>query len=50
MLPTEICWETGNYSDNCNCDFCEHKSECSGYEDYDDIDDETKEVEENETE
>ena len=48
MLPTEICWETGNYSDNCNCDFCEHKSECSGYEDHDDMDDEIEDVEENE--
>ena len=32
MNPTDLCWETGVYTDNCICDFCEHKEECSGYE------------------
>lgn len=35
MYATERCWLTGNY-DGCDCEFCEHKSECSGYEDEDD--------------
>ena len=36
MNPTDLCWETGVYTDSCICDFCEHKEECSGYEDDDD--------------
>lgn len=36
MYPTEICWLTGNYTDDCICEFCEHKNECSGYEENDD--------------
>lgn len=28
----ENCWYTGNYTDNCDCEFCSHKHECSGYE------------------
>lgn len=32
MLPTERCWQTGEFTDDCICDFCEHKDECSGYE------------------
>lgn len=32
MLPTEVCWQTGNYSDGCNCSFCEHQAECSGFD------------------
>lgn len=32
MNYNEICWQTGNYSDLCECEFCEHKHECSGYE------------------
>jgi len=30
MYPTDYCWLTGNYQD-CDCEFCEHKAECSGY-------------------
>jgi len=30
MNPNDICWETGNYSDNCCCATCEHSHECSG--------------------
>ena len=30
MLPTEKCWISGEFTDECNCDFCEHKYECSG--------------------
>lgn len=30
--PTEICWETGKYTDECDCELCDHKHECSGYE------------------
>ena len=29
---TEHCWETGEYTDKCDCEMCEHKFECSGYE------------------
>ncbi len=36
MNPTDLCWKTGVYTDGCICDFCEHKEECSGYEDDDD--------------
>lgn len=36
MNPTDLCWKTGVYTDACICDFCEHKEECSGYEDDDD--------------
>lgn len=35
MYPTELCWQTGNYTDDCECEFCEHKEECSGYENHD---------------
>ena len=34
--PTERCWETGEYSDDCECRFCQHQYECSGA----DLDDE----------
>ena len=30
--PNELCWQTGQYSDDCDCELCMHKSECSGYE------------------
>ncbi len=30
--PTDKCWETGEYTDDCICDFCDHKYECSGYD------------------
>ena len=33
---TEYCWETGEYTDECDCEMCEHKFECSGYESDDD--------------
>lgn len=39
MYPTELCWHTGNYTDDCECEFCEHKDECSGYEDHDENED-----------
>ena len=29
MYPTDKCWETGEYTDDCNCEFCDHKEECS---------------------
>lgn len=29
MNSTELCWQTGEYTDDCICEFCEHKSECS---------------------
>lgn len=38
MNPTELCWTTGKYTEDCNCDFCDFKSECSGFEDHDDED------------
>ena len=25
VQPTELCWQTGNFTDNCECEFCEHK-------------------------
>lgn len=36
MEANEICFRTGNYTDDCNCELCEHKEECSGYEHGDD--------------
>lgn len=32
MSPNEFCWETGNYTDDCDCYLCPHKGECSGYD------------------
>ena len=32
MKPNEDCWRTGVYNDNCDCEVCMHKDECSGYE------------------
>lgn len=29
MSPTELCWQTGDYTDECHCEFCEHSDECS---------------------
>lgn len=40
MYPTEKCWLTGVYTDDCECEFCRHKSECSGYQDEDEDEDE----------
>ena len=34
--PTEVCWQTGQYNDDCICDLCIHKYECGGYEGDDD--------------
>ena len=39
MYPTDLCWETGEFTDDCCCDFCEHREECSGYDKNDDDDD-----------
>ena len=30
MNPSDVCWETGNFTDDCICEFCDHKEECSG--------------------
>ena len=35
----EICWATGKYSSNCDCNTCDHSFECSG-SNVDDDDDE----------
>ena len=40
LYPTEKCWMTGNFTDDCNCDFCEHKIECSGFNNEEEEDDE----------
>lgn len=40
LSPAEKCWETGEYIDDCICDFCSHKYECSGYDSNDDEDEE----------
>ena len=24
VSPTELCWQTGDYTDECHCEFCEH--------------------------
>ena len=41
MDATDRCWQTGNYTDDCICEFCSHKFECSGYtgDEFDDDDD-----------
>ncbi len=36
MEATERCWETDEYTDDCICELCDYKDECSGYEDDDD--------------
>lgn len=38
QYPTDRCWETGVYTDDCECEFCSHKHYCSGY-DHDEDDD-----------
>ena len=38
MSPTEVCWQTGEFTPECECEFCMHKDECSGYEGEDDED------------
>lgn len=32
MDPNELCWLTGNYTDECCCEICDHNYECSGYD------------------
>lgn len=32
MDPTDLCWQTGKYTEDCYCEYCDHKDECSGYE------------------
>ena len=32
LNPEEYCWKTNKYLSNCNCEKCEHKYDCSGYE------------------
>lgn len=34
--PEEYCWKTGHYLTSCDCDMCDHKYDCSGYEGEDD--------------
>ena len=34
----EICWATGIYDNDCECEICEHKNECSGYDHEEDDD------------
>lgn len=41
--PTEVCWLTGQYSDQCICLMCMHKDECSGSDASDYYDDEEDE-------
>lgn len=38
MRAEDICWETGNYTDECCCECCVHQYDCSGNDngDYDD--------------
>lgn len=35
MEAADHCWETGEYTDDCICELCDHKDECSGYDDDD---------------
>lgn len=30
--PNEHCWETGEFGDDCDCELCDHRFGCSGYE------------------
>lgn len=30
--PNERCYQTGNYTDECDCNLCIHQRECSGSE------------------
>ena len=32
----ELCWTTGNHSDECICELCPHNDECGGYNNPDD--------------
>ncbi len=35
---TEMCWNTGDFRDGCDCMTCEHRYECSGSDLTDDDD------------
>lgn len=30
--PEDYCWRTGSYLSDCDCEMCDHKYECAGYE------------------
>lgn len=30
MNPNDKCYQTGNYTDDCDCNLCSHQRECSG--------------------
>lgn len=38
MNSSDLCWQTGNYTDDCCCEMCAHYEECSasGYDEDDD--------------
>jgi hypothetical protein len=36
MNEFDVCWKYGMYNDDCICDLCPYKDECSGHEDEDD--------------
>ena len=36
MSPSDRCWATGCYTDDCICEICDHRFECSGYDDHED--------------
>ena len=38
MEAMDFCWETGTYTDDCICEVCEHRHECSGFNDHEDDD------------
>lgn len=38
LYASEECWQTGQWTDECICEFCAHKGECSGAEDNDNED------------
>lgn len=41
MSIEDLCWLNGSYTDDCCCDLCSHRTECSAssYPDDDDFDD-----------
>lgn len=32
MNPNERCYQTGNYTEECDCNHCSHQRECNGAE------------------
>ena len=36
MYASEQCWQTGEWTDECVCECCEHREECSGADNEDD--------------